>query len=303
MLDWDDLRYFLAVARAGSLSAAARVLGVAQPTVGRRISALQRRLGAKLFTPTAAGQELAPSGRQLLVHAERMELEGVAAERAIAGRDAGLKGRVRLTSSEWMIGAVLGPLLRPFVVLHPELELELVADVSHLSLTRREADLAIRPSRFEQPDVVQREVAIVAFGLYASDSYLAERGVPDFAQHGEGHRLIAMSETLTKIPDLGWLPGFTAKASVVVRTNGREPMARMAAAGIGMTCLPRFLGDATPNLRLLATPTPGPERQLWLGCHRDVRAIPRVKATIAFLAEGLARLRPALQPTARLPAS
>jgi DNA-binding transcriptional LysR family regulator len=303
MLDWDDLRYFLAVARAGSLSAAARVLGVAQPTVGRRISALQRRLGAKLFTPTATGQELAPSGRRLLVHAERMELEGVAAERAIAGRDAGLKGRVRLTSSEWMIGAVLGPLLRPFVVLHPELELELVADVSHLSLTRREADLAIRPSRFEQPDVVQREVAIVAFGLYASDSYLAERGVPDFAQHGEGHRLIAMSEALTKIPDLGWLPSFTAKASVVVRTNGREPMARMAAAGIGMTCLPRFLGDATPNLRLLATPTPGPERQLWLGCHRDVRAIPRVKATIAFLAEGLARLRPALQPAARLPAS
>jgi DNA-binding transcriptional LysR family regulator len=303
MLDWDDLRYFLAVARTGSLSAAARVLGVAQPTVGRRVSALQRRLGAKLFTPTATGQELAPSGRRLLVHAERMEVEGVAAERAIAGRDAGLKGRVRLTSSEWMIGAVLGPLLRPFVVLHPELELELVADVSHLSLTRRDADLAIRPSRFEQPDVVQREVAIVSFGLYASDSYLAERGVPDFAQHGEGHRLIAMSETLTKIPDLGWLPGFTAKASVVVRTNGREPMARMAAAGIGMTCLPRFLGDATPNLRLLATPSPGPERQLWLGCHRDVRAIPRVKATITFLAEGLARLRPALQPVARLSAS
>jgi DNA-binding transcriptional LysR family regulator len=300
MLDWDDLRYFLAVSRTGSLSAAARVLGVTQPTVGRRISALQRRLGAKLFTPTATGQELAPSGRRLLVHAERMEVEGVAAERAITGRDVGLKGRVRVTSSEWMISAVLGPLLRPFVAQHPELELELVADASHLNLTRRDADLAIRPSRFEQPEVVQRQVAVVAFGLYAADSYLAERGMPDFAQHGEGHRLIAMSETLTKIPDLGWLPGFTAKARVVVRTNGREPMAKMAAAGIGMTCLPRFLGDATPHLRLLTTPSPGPERQLWLGWHRDVRGIPRVKATIAFLTEGLARLRPALQPIARL---
>ncbi|HEX2877108.1 MAG TPA: LysR family transcriptional regulator [Polyangiaceae bacterium] len=296
MLDWDDLRYFLAVSRAGSLSAAARVLGVTQPTVGRRISALQRQLGAKLFTPTAIGQELAPSGRRLLAHAERMEVEGVAAERAMTGRDAGLKGRVRLTSSEWMIGAVLGPLLRPFVVLHPELELELVADVSHLNLTRRDADLAIRPSRFQQPDVVQREVAVVAFGLYASDAYLAEQGMPDFARQAEGHRLIAMSETLTKIPDLHWLPALTAKARVVARTNGREPMARMAAAGIGMTCLPRFLGDATPQLRLLTTPSPGPERQLWLGCHRDVRAIPRVKATIEFLAEALARLRPALQP-------
>jgi DNA-binding transcriptional LysR family regulator len=132
--------------------------------------------------------------------------------------------------------------------------------------------------------------------LYASDSYLAELGVPDFARGCEGHRLIAMSEALTKIPDVEWLPALTAKASVVVRTNGREPMARMAAAGVGMACLPRFLGDATPDLRLLPAPSAGPQRQLWLGCHRDVRAVPRVKACIAFLGEGFGRLRPALHP-------
>jgi DNA-binding transcriptional LysR family regulator len=108
--------------------------------------------------------------------------------------------------------------------------------------------------------------------------------------------LIAMSEALTKIPDVDWLPGLTAKASIVVRTNGREPMARMAAAGVGMACLPRILGDSTPRLRLLATPSAGPERQLWLGFHRDVRAVPRVKATTAFLSEGFHRLRPALRP-------
>ena len=296
MLDWDDLRYFLAVAREGSLSSAAHTLGVTQPTVGRRITGLQRRLGAKLFIPTATGQSLSPSGRRLLPHAERMEAEGLAAERVTSGRDAGLRGRVRVTASEWLIGAVLGPMLRPFVSRHPELELELVADVRHLSLVRGDADVAIRPSRFEQQEVVPREVAVVAFGLYASDSYLAERGAPDFARQCEGHRLIAMSEALTKIPDLDWLPALTAKASVVVRTNGREPMARMAAAGIGITCLPRFLGDATPNLRLLPAPSAGPERQLWLGCHREVRTMPRVKACIAFLCEGFARLRPALRP-------
>jgi len=296
MLDWDDLRYFLAVARQGSLSAAAHTLGVTQPTVGRRIAGLQRRLGAKLFTPTASGQALSPTGRRLLPHAERMAVEGLAAERATSGRDAGLRGRVRITASEWMIGAVLGPMLRPFVALHPELELELVADVRHVSLTQRDADVAIRPSRFEQPDVVEREIAVVAFGLYASDSYLAELGSPDFARHCEGHRLIAMSEALTKIPDVSWLPALTANARVVTRTNGREPMVTMASAGIGMACLPRFLGDKAPNLRLLATPTPGPERQLWLGCHRDVRAVPRVKASITFVTQVFARLRPALCP-------
>lgn len=298
-MDWDDLRYFLAVSRAGSLSAAAVTLGVTQPTVGRRIATLQRRLGAKLFIPTPTGQALSPSGRRLLPHAERMEVEGIAAERVTSGRDAGLRGRVRITASEWLIGAVLGPMLRPLVLLHPELELELLADVRHLNLTRRDADLAIRPSRFDQQEVVQREIAVVAFGLYASDSYLAERGTPDFSRQCQGHRLIAMSETLTKIPDVGWLPALTGNATVVVRTNGREPMARMAAAGIGLVCLPRFLGDATPNLRFLPTPSAGPERQLWLGCHRDVRAVPRVKATIDFLAQGFGRLRSAFRPDAQ----
>jgi DNA-binding transcriptional LysR family regulator len=257
---------------------------------------LQRRLGAKLFTPTRTGQALSASGRRLLPHAERMEIEGIAAERATSGRDAGMHGRVKITASEWLIGAVLGPMLRPFVSLHSQLELELVADVRHLNLTRRDADVAIRPSRFEQPEVVQREVAMVGFGLYASDSYLAERGTPDFERQCEGHRLIAMSEALTKIPDVDWLPRFTANARIVVRTNGREPMARMAAAGVGLVCLPRFLGDAAPNLRLLATPIPAPERQLWLGCHRDVRAVPRVRATVEFLSEGFSRLRAVLYP-------
>lgn len=296
MLDWDDLRFFLAVAREGSLSSAAHTLGVTQPTVGRRIAALQRRLGAKLFVPSPTGQTLSASGRRLLPHAERMEIEGLAAERATSGRDAGLRGRVRITGSEWMIGAVLGPMLRPLVSDHPELELELLADVRHLNLVRREADIAVRPSRFEQQDVIQRELAVVAFGLYAADSYLAERGPPNFADRCAGHRLIAMSESLTKIPDLDWLSGLTTRANVVVRTNGREPMARMAAAGVGIACLPRVLGDATPTLRLLATPSAGPERKLWLGYHRDVRAVPRVKACVAFLSEAFARLRPALCP-------
>jgi DNA-binding transcriptional LysR family regulator len=232
----------------------------------------------------------------MLGQAEQMELSAIAAERLASGRDVGLRGRVTITATEWFIGSVLAPLLGPFVIRYPELELELLADVRHLSLLRREADIAIRPSRFEQADVVERRIGFLSFGLYAADSYLALHGAPDFGRQCEGHTLIAMSEALGKVPDVGWIPEVAGRARVAVRANGREPMVRMAAAGIGIACLPRFLGDREPNLRFLPTPCEGPRRELWLGFHRDGRAAPRVKATTTFLAESVARLAVALDP-------
>jgi len=166
-----------------------------------------------------------------------------------------------------------------------------------VSLRHREADIALRPSRFEHADIVQKELARVSFGLYASDRYLAEHGAPDLAAGAAGHRLIAMSEDLTKVPDVEWLPRIAAKAAVVARANGREPMVAMAAAGAGMAVLPRFVGDAVPGLRLLSAGVPAPERQLWAGYHRDARAVPRVRATLAFLSESIGRLSGALCPS------
>jgi len=295
MLDWDDLRLFLAVSRGGSLSAAARTLGLTQPTVGRRMTAFERKLGAKLFARHAAGRTLTRTGQRLLEHAQQMELDALSAERLASGRDAGLRGRVTLTATEWMLRNVVGPHLAPFLAEHRELEIELVAEARHVNLARGEADLAIRPSRFEHHAVFEREVAAISFGLYASDSYLALHGAPDFSKRCAGHTLIAMSESLTRVPDVAWLPQVASEARVTARTNGREPMVTMAVAGLGIACLPRFVGDATPGLRLLPAPS-APVRKLWLGAHRDARAIPRVRATSDFLAEVFARLRPALAP-------
>ena len=296
MLDWDDMRFFLAVARAGSLSAASRALGVAQPTVGRRVGAFERSLGSKLLVATPTGQQLSPTGERLLAHAEQMERAALAAERVASGRDSGLSGRLVITASEWMIRSVLGPLVAPFVAAHPALELELFAEARHLSLLRRECDLAIRPSPFEQAEVVQRKLGTLGFALYASDAYLSRHGAPDFGRQCEGHTLIAMSASLTRIPDVAWLPQIASRARVVVRTNGREPMATLAAAGVGITCLPRVVGDATLGLRVLRAPVPAPERTLWLGVHRDARSVPRVRACIQFLSEDMRRLQTALNP-------
>lgn len=297
MLHWDDLRFLLAIARFGTMSAAARSLGVAQPTVGRRLAAFERRLGARLFLPSKEGWTLTPSGRHLFVHAERMEREALAAEIVARGRDEGLRGRVRLTASEWLVRSVLGPAVATFVARHPELSLELVADPRHLNLARRDADLAIRPSRFDQADVHQREIAVVEFGLYAADAYLERVGFPDFDRAGAGLDLIAMTEDMRSIVDVEWLPPLVGNARVVVRTNGREPMATMAAAGMGLACLPRAIGDATPGLRLLPTPGPRPERKLWLGAHRKARTVPRVRATVDFVVAAFAQMRPRLRPS------
>jgi len=298
MIDWDDVRFFLAVARAGSMTAAASALGVAQPTVGRRVAGLEQRLGAKLFQHLPSGQALSVTGQKLLAHAERMEQNALTLVRVASGRDAGLRGQVVITASEWLLASVLGPALEPFSAEHPELELELLADARHLNLGRREAELALRPSRFTEAAVVSRQVATISFGLYASAGYLAKYGAPDFARGAAGHRLIAMSRALTEIPDPPWLGKVASNARVVARANGRLPMVTLAESGVGMACLPHFLGNLAAGLHALSTPESGPERKLWLGVHRDARSVPRISATIEFLARAFARLRPALCPRA-----
>ncbi|QSQ27487.1 LysR family transcriptional regulator [Pyxidicoccus parkwayensis] len=296
MLDWDDLRFFLAVAQHGSLSSAARTLRVTQPTVGRRLDALERRLGSRLFQRTPSGFTLTTTGESIRAHVERMEQDALAAERQATGRDIGLSGTVRVSTTEWFASHVLGPLLVPLTGKHPALGIELHADVRRVSLTQREADLALRVVPFEQQDIFQRKVARVGFGLYASEDYLARHGAPDFSRQCEGHALVTMSDELGPIADTAWLRELASRARIAFRLNNRDVQARVAISGAGLACLPRCLGDAMTELRRLATPTPPPARDLWLGVHRDLRATPRVKEVADFIAGELRRLGPTLNP-------
>jgi DNA-binding transcriptional LysR family regulator len=297
MLAWDDLQFFLAVAQHRTLSAAAHMLGVTQPTVGRRIASLERQLGADLFVRSSAGFMLTDAGRGMLDHAEAMRDHAARAESGASGRDLGVEGRVRITASEWMLRSVLCPTLAPLLRQHPGLELELLADARHLNLAKREADIALRPSEFQQESILQRAIGTLEFGLYASDSYLARHGVPDFESGASGHVFIDMSEELSTIVDRAWLPALVGRAHVAVRCNGREPMAALAASGLGFTALPCFLGDGTPGLRRLAVPGPSPTRKLWLGMHRAARRTPRIHVTAAFVAYSLQQLSPSLHPS------
>jgi DNA-binding transcriptional LysR family regulator len=181
------------------------------------------------------------------------------------------------------------------VARNPELTVDVIAEPRHVNLTRRESDLAIRLRPFEHQDVHQRRLAHVEHGLYASPAYLAAHGAPSFAAGCAGHSVIGLHDDINDLAG-PWLKAIAPAARTTLRTNGREPMLTMAVAGAGLACLPRLLGDAHAGLRRLAVPRPAPERVLWLGVHRDARAIPRIRAASAFLVDELRRLQPALAP-------
>jgi DNA-binding transcriptional LysR family regulator len=293
-MDWDDVRFFLAVARRRTLSAAARDLAVTQPTVGRRITAFERRLGAKLYIRRSDGFDLTGAGTHMLEHAERMERDALAAERSIAGRDAGLRGVVRVTASEWLITSVVSPMVGALFARYPQLELELIADQRHLNLSRREADIALRPRRFGQQALVQRATVALRFGLYATPRYLATRGTPR-AGDGDGHTVIAMLDGVGDVAR-DWLAATFPAATRAVRINGRDAMVSLAAAGVGLACLARVVGDNVPALQRVATPTPPPSPTLWMGMAREASTTPRVRAVASFLAEGLRAIQHTLAP-------
>lgn len=286
-MDWDDLRVFLAVAKSGSLTRAARDLGLSQPTVGRRIAALEKRTGARLLDRTPTGYVTTAAGAAILAGLERMEGEALAVERMIIGHDAGLSGPVRVTAIEWFAARVLAPIFADFTLEHPEVTIELLTDVRLFSLTRREADIALSFNRFDQGDIFQRKVADVPHALFASPSYIEARGTPDCRTGMGGHAIIQMDEQHGGQVDAEWLATIAVDAHVALRSNSREAQARACAAGAGVAVLPRCLGEKTPGLVEIVTHSLPPTRTVWLGVHRDVRQTPRVRALVEATAEGL----------------
>ncbi len=294
-MDWGDLQDFLTITRHRTLSAAAEALGVQQSTMGRRLKALEMRVGAKLLQRTAQGFVPTPAGESILAHVERIESETLTIERTIAGKDGLLEGRVRLTAVAELTVNVLTPILAAFHARHPRILLELLTDPDHLDLAKGDADIALRSTRFTQNDLVARKVADFAFAAYASPAYLAAEGTPDFAAGAPGHRLLLPQDDRQNSPQGTWFAAMTAGARTALRSNNFSMLLAAAEAGIGIVCLPRFLADAAP-LQRLVVPAPAPARELWLGVPMEIRDTPRFRAVIDFLAQGLKQESPRLNP-------
>jgi len=286
-MDWDDLKIAHAVARHGSLSAAARALGSTQPTVSRRLTALERRIGVKLFEREAGGLKPGPLCDVLLESLDGMEELARAVERRIAARDTGLQGSITLTSLAWFGDDVLAPMLTRFCARHRYVTIDMVNDPRRFNLSRREADMAVRIGNFDQEDLVERKVADVSYGLYASLGYLNQRGRPDFAKKGAGHSVVSLCPSPAKVVHIEWLNAIVPRAAVLLRTNGLQSHLATVEAGDAMAVLPRVMGDRRPELVRIEAPLPEPSQPVKIGVHADLRDTPRIRALIDFLVHEL----------------
>ncbi len=282
-VEWSDIKVFLAVARAGTLGGAARLTGQSQPTMGRRLRALEAALGQALFQRGTDGFVLTDEGNAVLAHAERMEDEALGLERRLAGREHRLEGLLRVSSSDWFGTHMLTPVIADFIAAHPAVVVELVTDARLFSLARREADLVLRIKPFDEPEIVQRKLLHVDYRLYAAKGSKRPR-----KGDGTGCALVTLDEAFRGMPDATWLKKMLPNARVAFGSNSRDAQARMCAAGAGLAVLPRPLGDNTPGLVAVNLGEPPPGRDVWLGYHRDLRGLSRLRALVDLMVGRLA---------------
>ncbi|WCT76149.1 LysR family transcriptional regulator [Novosphingobium humi] len=283
-LEWSDLPVFLAIAREGTLGAAARKLGQSQPTMGRRLRALEEATGTALFQRTADGFVLTDEGAVMLRHAERMEAEAQALSRELAGNEQRLEGMLRLTCSDWFGRIVLAPMLATFHRRHPGVVVETLTDPRIYSLARREADLVLRIAPFDEPEVIARRLMTVPYALYAPPGY----GAPGDDVPPDDVPVVVMDTGFGGMPDVGWLMQSLPGARIVARSNSREMQAQLCALGTGLAVLPRPLGAATPGLVEVDLGSDPPSRETWLGYHRDMKRLPRLRALVDLMVESAA---------------
>ena len=300
MTSWDDARYFLAVARTGNLSAAARALKVNATTVGRRLRALEATLGSRLFD-RADRYVLTLPGEAFLRRAERIEQEFQSASLAVSGHEQRLTGTLRVTAPASFGPFFLVGLIAEFQKAHPEVVVELIAETRWFNLTKREADVAIRAPRPTQPELVTKQLGVLGSGLYASRGYLEARGAPgeDFA----GHDFIGFDETFHPGVEVKWLEEHLGKGRIRFRANSAHMIAAATAAGIGLGIFPSVLAELFPELVLVRPPPEVALTEVWLVVHPELRQAARVRAFIDFLDEAMprhdARLRGPTAPSRR----
>ena len=288
MFDWNDLRYFLAVAERGSTLAAGRALRVSQTTVARRIGALEEALKVPLFEHRQAGYSLTRAGDELLAHARSVEAAAYSFGEAASGHARDLSGIVRVTTEEIFANALLGPLLRDLHDLHPHIVIDLDADGDVRDLGNGEADIALRSAALPQSaGVVGRHLCVDDWTLYCSADYAARHGVPSNTKELRNHTLIGGGGGHVGRIYEEWLHDRGLEERIAVHHGSSTGLLSAVRSGLGIAVLPCIVADDEPDLIRCLPPQRGHNRVMWLLTHERVRHEPRVRTVIDFFYERL----------------
>jgi DNA-binding transcriptional LysR family regulator len=294
--NWTLLRSFLAVAEAGSLSAAARELGLSQPTLGRHIAEIEAGLNLTLFTRTAKGLALSVAGTALLPHATAMKEAARALSLAAAGRDADISGTVRITASQIMATYVLPTMLADLRKVEPQIEIELVPSDTTENLLFREADIAVRMYRPTQLDLITRHLVDLPLGLYAAKTYLDRVGRPATPDAVLGLDIIGFDRSDMMLHMLSGLGITRTRGDFPVRCDDQVVYWNLVRAGCGIGGMQCLVGDADPLVERMAPFINLPSLPVWLTAPEALRQSPRIRRVFDYLAGAFQALR-GLDPT------
>lgn len=287
-LEWNDYRVVLAIHRTGGLAPAARSLGVNHATVFRQVNAMEARLDARLFDRHRSGYGLTAVGEVALQAAEAMEVQALAAERRMAGGDLNLTGTIRVTAPDDMVQRLLLPMFAEFRERYPRIELEVIVDNRFLNLSRREADIALRPTASAPEAMTGINIGLLNMTLYATPALVAR---------------VSAGEALVDLPWIGWEDGAdTLRFGGFFKSRGLSPifayrsnslLAQVSAAeaGMGIAVLPCFAGDTSAALQRIEPIDGKFSTSLWILTHPDLKRAARIKAFIEFMSASLRKKR------------
>lgn len=281
-MNWEDLKYFLSVARAGQILSASRRLGVSQATLNRRVSALEESMGVTLFNRTTAGCELTTEGQNLLIRAERVEAETLAMATDIHSDGHDITGTVRIGAPDGFGVSFLAPRLGRLIDQHPGLTVQLVPVPRSFSLSRREADLAITVGRPKKGLLRAKKLTDYRLGLFASKTYLAEHKAPDHIEDLKHHRLVAHVDDLIYSEELEYTAEFWRDWSSTIEISGSLGQVEAVKAGAGIGILHKFMVKNEPDLINLL-PDLQVERGYWMVMHESNRDRAQIRAVAKFL--------------------
>ncbi len=279
----NDIQVFLAVARSGSLVIASSKLGLSHSTAFRWLKRFEGQIGHRLFDRSNNHYALSETGHTVLPIAEKVINEANSLSMIADSLDNHLVGEVKLTSVDALALGYLSNIVQRFYQQYPGIMINLSSDNSFVNLSKREADIAIRPTHSPAENLIGRKAASMVFGLYASPEYIDQYGIPDIKEKGRGHLLCDYDESLSHLNAAQWIREHMSYAEVVIKLTSTVSLAEFARSGVGLAAIPCFLGDKDPGLTRVITFDDKVASDIWLLTHPDLRHSPKIRAVLDFM--------------------